>query len=323
MLDSSDPDFVRAALDDRLDRDRRGRVQQVRRHRRDRQPAARLTRRRSATPASTRRSGSSSSPTRARRSTSRPATAGYRVFLADPDGRRPLLRADRVRAGAERPRRRRHRRLLDEAEAIRPALEADDVDNPGPAARRPARGWPTWPASTSWCSPTTGAPYPGFGDWAEQLIAESTGKDGKGILPVVVERPGRPQLRPQHPRRGARRRSAPRVAALRRAPARLGLRRLGRRAARRAAAAVGVRHRRRRPAHRDQPVRPARRRERQAGRPRDARRRRRRARRRRSSTAPVEVYASEGWLPDGTDHRRATRSPRCWTSSTPSTGTSP
>ena len=27
----------------------------------------------------------------------------------------------------------------------------------------------------------------GFGDWAEQLIAESTGKDGKGMLPVVVE----------------------------------------------------------------------------------------------------------------------------------------
>jgi hypothetical protein len=32
----------------------------------------------------------------------------------------------------------------------------------------------------------------GLGDWAEQLIAESTGKDGKGILPVVVEDPGAP-----------------------------------------------------------------------------------------------------------------------------------
>lgn len=30
----------------------------------------------------------------------------------------------------------------------------------------------------------------GFGDWLEQLIAESTGKDGKGILPVVDEPPG-------------------------------------------------------------------------------------------------------------------------------------
>jgi glucose-6-phosphate isomerase len=29
----------------------------------------------------------------------------------------------------------------------------------------------------------------GFGDWAEQLIAESTGKLGKGMLPVVVEGP--------------------------------------------------------------------------------------------------------------------------------------
>jgi glucose-6-phosphate isomerase len=33
----------------------------------------------------------------------------------------------------------------------------------------------------------TGSGIVGFGDWAEQLIAESTGKDGKGLLPVVVE----------------------------------------------------------------------------------------------------------------------------------------
>jgi glucose-6-phosphate isomerase len=32
-----------------------------------------------------------------------------------------------------------------------------------------------------------GSPLEGFGDWAEQLIAESTGKLGKGLLPVVVE----------------------------------------------------------------------------------------------------------------------------------------
>ncbi len=31
-----------------------------------------------------------------------------------------------------------------------------------------------------------------FGDWVEQLIAESTGKEGKGILPVLREVPGRP-----------------------------------------------------------------------------------------------------------------------------------
>lgn len=29
-----------------------------------------------------------------------------------------------------------------------------------------------------------------FGDWVEQLIAESTGKNGKGILPVIGEEPG-------------------------------------------------------------------------------------------------------------------------------------
>lgn len=32
-----------------------------------------------------------------------------------------------------------------------------------------------------------------FGDWVEQLIAESTGKDGKGILPVVGERVASPK----------------------------------------------------------------------------------------------------------------------------------
>jgi len=32
----------------------------------------------------------------------------------------------------------------------------------------------------------------GFGDWAEQLVAESTGKQGRGILPVVVGSPSAP-----------------------------------------------------------------------------------------------------------------------------------
>ena len=35
---------------------------------------------------------------------------------------------------------------------------------------------------------------PGFGDWVEQLIAESTGKQGTGLLPVVVENPQAPGL---------------------------------------------------------------------------------------------------------------------------------
>jgi glucose-6-phosphate isomerase len=32
----------------------------------------------------------------------------------------------------------------------------------------------------------------GFADWVEQLVAESTGKEGKGLLPVVVESPDAP-----------------------------------------------------------------------------------------------------------------------------------
>ena len=38
----------------------------------------------------------------------------------------------------------------------------------------------------------TGSGITGFGDWAEQLIAESTGKNGTGLLPVVVENPDSP-----------------------------------------------------------------------------------------------------------------------------------
>ncbi|MEK7726969.1 MAG: hypothetical protein AAB354_01085, partial [candidate division KSB1 bacterium] len=36
------------------------------------------------------------------------------------------------------------------------------------------------------------SPLASFGAWAEQLIAESTGKEGLGILPVVEEKPGAP-----------------------------------------------------------------------------------------------------------------------------------
>lgn len=31
--------------------------------------------------------------------------------------------------------------------------------------------------------------FPGLADWIEQLIAESTGKDGKGLLPIAVDQP--------------------------------------------------------------------------------------------------------------------------------------
>ena len=44
-----------------------------------------------------------------------------------------------------------------------------------------------------------GSGIPGFGDWAEQLIAESTGKNGKGILPVVVPSLEAPNFDPSTP----------------------------------------------------------------------------------------------------------------------------
>ncbi|HEY3170953.1 MAG TPA: transaldolase, partial [Thermoanaerobaculia bacterium] len=40
---------------------------------------------------------------------------------------------------------------------------------------------------------SVGAPVDRFGMWLEQLIAESTGKEGKGILPVEGEPPGAPE----------------------------------------------------------------------------------------------------------------------------------
>ncbi len=106
-----------------------GRVQQVRRHRRDRQPAPGLRAGVPATPASTpARAASSSSPTRARRSTSRPREAGYRVFLADPNVGGRYSAPDRVRPGALRAGRcRRRPRCSTRPTAIRAELAVDDA----------------------------------------------------------------------------------------------------------------------------------------------------------------------------------------------------
>lgn len=111
--------------------------------------------------------------------------SGYRVFLADPDvgGRYSALTAFGLvpsgLAGADIS------SLLDEAEAIRPALEADSVDNPG-LRLGALLGLANAGGVDKMVLAEAGSPHPGFGDWAEQLVAESTGKDGKGILPVVV-----------------------------------------------------------------------------------------------------------------------------------------
>jgi hypothetical protein len=81
--------------------------------------------------------------------------------------------------------------LLDEAAAAAPALQADSADNPAillGAALAAAHN----AGAEKVVLADSGSGLIGFGDWAEQLIAESTGKQGLGLLPVVVESPDAP-----------------------------------------------------------------------------------------------------------------------------------
>ena len=124
--------------------------------------------------------------------------AGYRVFRADPNvgGRYSALTAFGLvpsgLAGADIS------LLLDEAAAIQPALEADDVDNPG-LRLGALLGAAALARVDKLVLANAGAEFTGFGDWAEQLVAESTGKDGRGILPVVVESIQAPNFVPSTP----------------------------------------------------------------------------------------------------------------------------
>jgi glucose-6-phosphate isomerase len=109
---------------------------------------------------------------------------GYRVVNADPNvgGRYSALTAFGLvpsgLAGAD------VEQLLDDAEAVSDVLSADDEANPG--LRLAAALGGTNPLRDKVLLLDAGSQIPGFGDWAEQLIAESTGKQGKGLLPVVV-----------------------------------------------------------------------------------------------------------------------------------------
>ncbi len=112
--------------------------------------------------------------------------AGYTVINADPDvgGRYSALTAFGLvpsgLAGADVG------ALLDEAESVSDTFASDDEDNP--VLRLGAAMGGTSPLRDKLVLIDAGTQNKGFGDWAEQLIAESTGKDGKGILPVVVGR---------------------------------------------------------------------------------------------------------------------------------------
>ncbi|WP_326563579.1 glucose-6-phosphate isomerase [Micromonospora peucetia] len=80
--------------------------------------------------------------------------------------------------------------LIDEAEALARSL-GGDRDNPA-LALGAALGAAATMGRDKVALISDGTGIEGLGDWAEQLIAESTGKAGVGILPVVVESPQSP-----------------------------------------------------------------------------------------------------------------------------------
>jgi glucose-6-phosphate isomerase len=108
--------------------------------------------------------------------------SGYRIFSADPTvgGRYSALTAfglvPSALAGCDVS------ALLQSAENISPLLIQDSAENPAiglAVAIAGRKGVDKFLIETE--------STPGFGDWVEQLVAESTGKDGLGVLPVVVE----------------------------------------------------------------------------------------------------------------------------------------
>lgn len=197
VLDSSDPDFVRSALEDRLaesvvvvssksggtvETDSQKRAFEKAFTDAGIDPAERIV--------------VVTDPGSPLESSAR--AAGYRVFLADAEvgGRYSALTAFGLvpsgLAGADIG------ALLDEAEAIRPVLEGDSAENPG-LRLGGLLGVANLAGVDKLVLANAGAPYAGFGDWAEQLVAESTGKDGHGILPVVVAALDSPNYAPSTP----------------------------------------------------------------------------------------------------------------------------
>lgn len=109
---------------------------------------------------------------------------GFRVFNADPNvgGRYSALTAFGLvpsgLAGVDIS------ELLDEADATLLQVAVDRADNP--ALRLGAAIAATDPRRDKLGLVTDGTHIVGLPDWIEQLIAESTGKEGTGILPVVL-----------------------------------------------------------------------------------------------------------------------------------------
>jgi glucose-6-phosphate isomerase len=119
--------------------------------------------------------------------------AGYRkVFLADPDvgGRYSALTAFGLvpsgLAGVDIA------DLLDEAEEVMASLAEDSADNPALLLGSAIAGNGD---RDKLVIADAGSGITGFADWAEQLIAESTGKQGTGVLPVAVDGLDAPEVR--------------------------------------------------------------------------------------------------------------------------------
>jgi glucose-6-phosphate isomerase len=115
-----------------------------------------------------------------------------RIFLADPGvgGRYSALTAFGLvpsgLAGVEVA------ELLDAAAEAADAVRADAPDNP---ALQLAAALAGDPDRNKAVLADVDSGIVGFPDWAEQLLAESTGKNGRGILPVAVEGPDAPEAR--------------------------------------------------------------------------------------------------------------------------------
>ncbi|MFL6100870.1 MAG: glucose-6-phosphate isomerase [Actinomycetales bacterium] len=194
VLDSSDPDYVRTALADRLDRtvvvvsSKSGSTVETDSQKRAYEgafsaagidPAARIV---VVTDPGSPLDGQARAD-------------GYTVINADPDvgGRYSALTAFGLvpsgLAGVDIA------GLLDEAASVEGALQSDDASNPG-LQLGALIGQAALAGADKLVLADAGSGIPGFGDWAEQLIAESTGKLGKGVLPVVVEGQDAPNFSP-------------------------------------------------------------------------------------------------------------------------------
>jgi glucose-6-phosphate isomerase len=120
--------------------------------------------------------------------------AGYHLVPADPNvgGRYSALTAfglvPTALAGADAS------ALLDQADAVLPSL-ASAEGNPGLDLGAALGGYALAGHDKVMLADANPG-LAGFGDWAEQLIAESTGKQGRGILPVAAGSENTPGFSP-------------------------------------------------------------------------------------------------------------------------------